>query len=79
MPPCAYWRELPPRQILGFWVKRMENGQLDPSSLQQMLYDTLDHSDDLVFILRQTGDDAAALRIALADATVVLPAARMRK
>ena len=29
----------------------MKHGQLDPSSLQRMLYDTLDHSDDIVLVL----------------------------
>ena len=35
----------------------MGHGLLDPASLQRMLYDTLDHSDDIVLVLEQTGDD----------------------
>ncbi len=34
----------------------MKHSLLDQSSLQQMLYDALDHSDDIVFVLEQTGD-----------------------
>ena len=43
------------------------HGHLDPSSLQRMLYDTLDHSDDIVLVLEQTTDDAADLGFALAN------------
>ncbi len=45
----------------------MKQGQLDPSSFQRMLYDTLDHSDDIVLVLEQTTDDAANLGIASAN------------
>src|SRR3981081_4736881 len=45
----------------------MEHGQLDPSSLQRMLYDTLDLSDAIVLVLRQNGDDAADVSIASAN------------
>ena len=45
----------------------MKHGQLDPSSLQRMLYDTLDHSDDIVLVLEQTTEDAVALGIASAN------------
>jgi PAS domain S-box-containing protein len=45
----------------------MEHGLLDPASLQQMLYDALDLSDDIVLVLEQTGDDATDLAIASAN------------
>jgi PAS domain S-box-containing protein len=45
----------------------MGHGLLDPASLQRMLYDTLDLSDDMVLVLEQAGDDAADLGIASAN------------
>src|ERR1700694_1423829 len=45
----------------------MKNGQLDPSSLQRMLYDTLGQSDDIFLVLEQTTEDAADLGIASAN------------
>ena len=45
----------------------MRHGPLDRVSLQQMLYDTLDHSDDIVFILEQMGDSAEDIVIASAN------------
>jgi PAS domain S-box-containing protein len=40
---------------------------LDPASLQRMLYDTLDRSDDIVLVLEQTGHEAADLCVASAN------------
>jgi PAS domain S-box-containing protein len=45
----------------------MKHGLLDPASLQRMLYDTLDHSDDFVLVLEQSGDDATDWIIASAN------------
>jgi PAS domain S-box-containing protein len=45
----------------------MKHGLLDPASLQRMLYDTLDHSDDFVLVLEQSGDDATDWTIASAN------------
>jgi PAS domain S-box-containing protein len=45
----------------------MKHGLLDDASLQQMLYDTMDHSDDLVVFLEQAGDDADDIVIASAN------------
>jgi PAS domain S-box-containing protein len=45
----------------------MRHGLLDDASLQQMLYDTMDHSDDLVVFLEQTGDGADDILIASAN------------
>ena len=45
----------------------MRHGLLDRASLQQMLYDTLDHSDDIVFFLEQTGDSAEDIVVAAAN------------
>ena len=45
----------------------MRHGPLDPASLQRMLYDTLDHSDDIVLVLEQTDADAGDLTIASAN------------
>jgi PAS domain S-box-containing protein len=45
----------------------MGHGLLDPASLQRMLYDTLDHSDDIVLVLEQTGDDGCDIRIVSAN------------
>jgi PAS domain S-box-containing protein len=41
----------------------MRHGLLEPALLQRMLYDTLDHSDDIVVILEQVGADAMKLDI----------------
>ena len=56
----------------------MRYGLLDQVSLQQMLFDTLDHSDDIVFVLEQTGDDIEDIVVASANETratalVILP------
>jgi PAS domain S-box-containing protein len=45
----------------------MEHGLLDPASLQRMLYDALDHSDDIVLVLEQSGDEVTDLGIASAN------------
>ena len=45
----------------------MRHGQLDPSSLQRMLYDTLDHSDDIVLVLEQTTEDADGIVLVAAN------------
>ena len=45
----------------------MKHGLLDNASLQRMLYDTLDHSDDFVLVLEQSCDDAADWIIASAN------------
>jgi PAS domain S-box-containing protein len=45
----------------------MKHGLLDPASLQRILYDTLDQSDDFVLVLEQSGDDAADAIIASAN------------
>jgi PAS domain S-box-containing protein len=44
----------------------MRHGRLEPASLQRMLYETLDQSDDVVLVLEQDGD-ASELRIASAN------------
>ena len=45
----------------------MRHGLLDAASLERLLYDALDQSDDIVLILEQTGDDAEQLLIASAN------------
>jgi PAS domain S-box-containing protein len=45
----------------------MKHGLIDHSSLQQMLYDALDHSDDIVLVLEQTGEDAAGIVVVSAN------------
>jgi PAS domain S-box-containing protein len=45
----------------------MRHGLLDPASLQRMLYETLDHSDDVVLVLEQASDDAMDLCVASAN------------
>jgi PAS domain S-box-containing protein len=45
----------------------MRHGLLDDSSLQQMVYDTLDHSDDIVVVMEQTGDAADDIVIAYSN------------
>jgi PAS domain S-box-containing protein len=45
----------------------MQHGLLDSASLQRMLYDTLDQSDDIVIVLEQTGHDADSVVIATAN------------
>lgn len=42
----------------------MRHGRLGQASLQQMLYDTLDHSDDIIVVLEQTGGAAEDIVIA---------------
>jgi len=45
----------------------MRHGLIDAASLQRMLYDTLDHSDDIVLVLEQPGHEAADLCVASAN------------
>lgn len=45
----------------------MKHGLLDPTLIQRMLYETLDHSDDIVLVLEQSGGDRANLKIASAN------------
>jgi PAS domain S-box-containing protein len=45
----------------------MRHGLLDQASLQEMLYDTLERSDDIVLILEQRGDAAEDIVIASAN------------
>ena len=49
----------------------MQHGLLDPASLQRMLYDTLDQSDDIVIVLEQTGDDAESVVVATGQRRVL--------
>jgi PAS domain S-box-containing protein len=45
----------------------MQHGLLDSASVQRMLYDTLDQSDDIVIVLEQTGNDAESVVVATAN------------
>ena len=45
----------------------MRNGLLDAPSLQRMLYEALDHSDDIVIVLEQSGDGPDDLRLVSAN------------
>ena len=45
----------------------MRNGALEPASLQRMLYDALEQSDDLVVVLEQSGPDHENLVVATAN------------
>lgn len=45
----------------------MKHGRLGQASLQQMLFDTLDQSDDLIVVLEQRGDSAEDVVIASAN------------
>ena len=45
----------------------MRHGLLEPASLQRMLYDTLDQSDDLVVVLEQSGPDRENIVVAMAN------------
>jgi len=45
----------------------MKHGLLARTSLQQMLYDALDHSDDIVLVLEQTGDSPEDIVVAYAN------------
>jgi PAS domain S-box-containing protein len=45
----------------------MRHGLLEPASLQRMLYDTLDQSDDLVVVLEQSGPDHENFVVAMAN------------
>ena len=53
----------------------MRHGLLDHASLQQMLYDTLDHSDDIILVLEQTGGAAEDIVIASVNDASAAPAA----
>jgi hypothetical protein len=49
----------------------MRHGLLEPASLQRMLYDTLEKSDDLVVVLEKSGPDCENIVVATAnDASV---------
>jgi PAS domain-containing protein len=45
----------------------MRHGLLEPASLQRMLYDTLDQSDDLVVVLEKSGPDCENIVVATAN------------
>ena len=45
----------------------MREGLLDHASIERMLYDALDHSDDIVLILEQRGDGAEDIVLAAAN------------
>ena len=45
----------------------MRHGRLDPASLQRMLYDTLDQSDDIVFVLEQVDERADGIILVAAN------------
>ncbi len=45
----------------------MKHGLIDATSLQRMLYETLDHSDDCVLVLERVNDGADELTIVAAN------------
>src|SRR5205823_13848976 len=56
-----------PPPVITLWAERMSQGLHDQASLQQMLYDTLDRSDDIVLILEQAGDNPEDIVVASAN------------
>ena len=57
----------------------MRHGLLDVASLQHMLCDTLDRSDDIVVILEQTGDGDTDIVIATSTTRSAGPAATLSR
>src|SRR5262249_8300251 len=49
------------------WTAWMRHGLLNAASLQRMLYEALDHSDDMVLVLEQTGTRAEDLVVVSAN------------
>src|ERR1700749_2812634 len=45
----------------------MKHSSLDPSTLQQIVFDTLDYSDDLILVLEQIDESASGITIAAAN------------